>query len=444
MLILVGPVLKLNCLFCDCDLPFVRALSLEFEHFIYPPSVDIFHGVENLRGMYIIFKGSMNVRENKHRKAMKAGDSLVHFALFELMQQPFHSEFTAVTDVATEIFYLSRWSFRYVFEKCYGFKLYKMQHNLSLSGPCDVFLDPSDMEVDENSKVASDFYKMYLCAVNLDPRILSNEPGKPVQYTKAYQSIFFFQTANIEDVKVSQRLRKHQNMAKSQEMMGSDMGLEFTSYVGSNLNYCQRMLTIPILSPDSNMVLFWNTLLLIITVYYLLSIPFRISFLQYFEMSKVYAVDALLDTLFIADIYLRMNNISFYESGRLCHSKTRIKEYYVKDNRMQFIYHVLAALPFEIFAVSGPFPYTGPLQTVYILRINKLLRILDASEQWNSLISVVNREVNGFIAWYRKISEPINILMDKISIRLVSVFSVQDKGSKVEPEWTHRCHLNTH
>lgn len=132
------------------------------------------------------------------------------------------------------------------------------------------------------------------------------------------------------------------------------------------------------IDPNSYYLQAWLGLILAGTLYSLVVIPFRVSFLENHEISSIWLfLDYLGDVLFLADFVVRGFLLAFYdENNNLVVKHEEIWAHYLKSGK--FKRHVSAALPIEALMFS--FPTICPLwklQTWSLFRLNKLLRAIE-------------------------------------------------------------------
>ena len=132
------------------------------------------------------------------------------------------------------------------------------------------------------------------------------------------------------------------------------------------------------IDPHSYFLQVWFGLILVVTLYSLIVIPFRVSFLENHEISIVWLlVDYFGDILFSADFVVRGFLLAFYDkNNNMIVRHQEIWKHYVESGKRKW--HILAALPLEAFLFS--YPTMCPLwrlQTWSLLRLNKLLRAIE-------------------------------------------------------------------
>lgn len=132
------------------------------------------------------------------------------------------------------------------------------------------------------------------------------------------------------------------------------------------------------IDPQSYFLQAWFGLILVVTLYSLIVVPFRVSFLENHEISAIWiCLDYFGDLLFLADFIMRGFLLAFYdETNHLVVQHEEIWSNYVKSGKATW--HILAALPIETIALSVPtLCPLWKLQTWSLFRLNKLLRAIE-------------------------------------------------------------------
>lgn len=125
-----------------------------------------------------------------------------------------------------------------------------------------------------------------------------------------------------------------------------------------------------VLHPESKLIIVWQTLIVLVTVYNCLVIPFRIAFgAAIHEMWLL--LDVLTDSILILDIFWHFH-IGYIEEGEVVTDKTKISSNYRRTN---FQHHLMASLPTDLIA-SFLFP-NAPFFILALLRSPRLLRLED-------------------------------------------------------------------
>ncbi|KAL7466716.1 hypothetical protein ACHAXS_007001 [Conticribra weissflogii] len=130
--------------------------------------------------------------------------------------------------------------------------------------------------------------------------------------------------------------------------------------------------------PHSHFIQGWFGLVLTVTLYSILAIPFRVSFLENHDISTLWlAIDYFGDIIFLADFFFRVALVGFYdENNNLVANHRDIWARYVNSGKMKW--HVLSMLPIE--GVVFFYPSLCPLwklQMWSLFRMNKLLRAIE-------------------------------------------------------------------
>lgn len=152
----------------------------------------------------------------------------------------------------------------------------------------------------------------------------------------------------------------------------------------------------PVFLENSGFRQFWNILMLVITLYYLVVIPFRMGFLHQYlsDADNVVTVEVwflleylLTDAFCVVDFVLKRSYFVYLDHGQIVSDrKERAAHYWYRGS---FVIDALSILPLEILAVIGVYastttatsalqPTMHPPQTLWhalsLLRINRFLR----------------------------------------------------------------------
>ena len=132
------------------------------------------------------------------------------------------------------------------------------------------------------------------------------------------------------------------------------------------------------LHPHSYFMQVWFGLILSLTLYSMIVLPFRVAFLENHEISLLWMVfDYSGDLLFFADFIFRAAFLAFYdENNNLVVGHREIWNRYVMSGKVKW--HLLCAMPIEVlvFLVHTLCPL-WKLQTWSLFRLNKLLRVIE-------------------------------------------------------------------
>ncbi|KAL3790747.1 hypothetical protein HJC23_010026 [Cyclotella cryptica] len=132
------------------------------------------------------------------------------------------------------------------------------------------------------------------------------------------------------------------------------------------------------LDPNSVFMQTWFGLILTITLFSVIAVPFRVSFLENHEISITWLfVDYGGDLFLITDIILRSFFLAFYdENNHLVSKHEDIWARYVKSGKVKW--HLLSAVPMEAIMIFIPVMCPlWKLQTWSFFRLNKLLRAIE-------------------------------------------------------------------
>jgi CRP-like cAMP-binding protein len=110
----------------------------------------------------------------------------------------------------------------------------------------------------------------------------------------------------------------------------------------------------------------WRGAILLVALWNIMIIPFRVAFLEECVIDAVFLIDYLGDLLLIADIVLRLRGARQNNAHEGDYRKSAL-----------FYVHIAAVVPLEILTPAIHIRYLGPAQTLAVLRVNKALRAVD-------------------------------------------------------------------
>eukprot|EP00986_Skeletonema_menzelii_P012282 scaffold6715_cov139-Skeletonema_menzelii.AAC.3 len=130
--------------------------------------------------------------------------------------------------------------------------------------------------------------------------------------------------------------------------------------------------------PHSLFIQGWFGVILGVTLYSMIVLPFRVAFLENHEISPAWVFfDYFGDCIFLVDFIFRANFEAFFdENNNLVVEHKAIWQQFVKSGKVKW--HVLSMMPFEVLTLA--FPTLCPLwrlQTWSLFRLNKLLRVIE-------------------------------------------------------------------
>jgi hypothetical protein len=136
-----------------------------------------------------------------------------------------------------------------------------------------------------------------------------------------------------------------------------------------------------IIHPDSVYLQLWSAIVLITTLYYVVVIPFRITFLGNHEVSRGWlCLDYICDAVSLLDILLRSFFLAILEGNNLIAEKGEIMKRFLGSRRFKFL--LVSSIPMELAVLRIPSicPYFWKLQTWSLFRINRLIRIIEVGK----------------------------------------------------------------
>lgn len=130
--------------------------------------------------------------------------------------------------------------------------------------------------------------------------------------------------------------------------------------------------------PDEYFIQFWFGLVLLITLYSVISLPFRVAFLENHEISRGWlGLDYLGDLIFAIDIFIRSHFLAYYDpDNHLITSRKDIWRHYISSGKLKW--HIISIFPTEIIISRYPsFCPFWKLQVWSLFRLNKLFRLFE-------------------------------------------------------------------
>ena len=136
--------------------------------------------------------------------------------------------------------------------------------------------------------------------------------------------------------------------------------------------------------PESKVVIIWESLIVLVTLYNYLAIPFRIAF-QTSSDGIWLILDILSDSILIIDIFLRFN-MGYIDQGAFINDKQKIHQHYRAND---FKINLIASFPIDIL-IRVLFP-SLPGYVIGIARLLRLLRgfqCLGIFRRWENNVNV--------------------------------------------------------
>ncbi|OMJ74679.1 hypothetical protein SteCoe_26358 [Stentor coeruleus] len=129
-------------------------------------------------------------------------------------------------------------------------------------------------------------------------------------------------------------------------------------------------------SPTSKFKVFWNTMIVIFTLYTATVLPYELSFIDYSD--EWLYIDGFIDCLFILDILITFNSAYIDVTGKLIISRKAITKQYLKS---WFFVDLISSIPLEFFHTSSlenssKATYNRFIKIIRVSRIYKILRMV--------------------------------------------------------------------
>ena len=139
-----------------------------------------------------------------------------------------------------------------------------------------------------------------------------------------------------------------------------------------------------ILHPESKIIIAWESLIVLVTLYNFIAVPFRIAFKT--RVDGVWLIlDVVTDSILIADIFLRFH-VGYIDQGAFIDDRQQISQNYKNSD---FKINLIASFPLDLI-VRLLFPNIRPY-AISILRFPRLLRgfqCLGIFRRWENNVNV--------------------------------------------------------
>jgi CRP-like cAMP-binding protein len=129
------------------------------------------------------------------------------------------------------------------------------------------------------------------------------------------------------------------------------------------------------------------------TMFFFVSIPTRLAFNQGYGLDWFLCFDYLGDTMFVADMVLQARFLAFWKDGDLVSDPQELFKHYTSGSHVWC--HAAAALPLDLLILAGPVSSLGPLQTLMLYRLPKLLRLTDLNDRLTALLRNLTAMLGG-------------------------------------------------
>ena len=138
-----------------------------------------------------------------------------------------------------------------------------------------------------------------------------------------------------------------------------------------------------VILPNSLFKQFWDACTFWATIYYIYSIPFRLSFTVDHVTINSLIPDMCIDMFFMIDIYAHLKHFAIIQDGFLINTQTEFQKIYVQGD---FYVDVISTLPVSyLLLITG----TGP-KLFTLVRLLQCLRIRHFVRYLNSLVDILN------------------------------------------------------
>jgi len=149
----------------------------------------------------------------------------------------------------------------------------------------------------------------------------------------------------------------------------------------------------------------WNGLLLLLTLYNIFILPLRVAFFEQYEFTlALFYFDFIGDLVFAVDVILNAFFIIFSDKNLKVMDHWLIFCNY--RSKPKFWYHLLASVPTDLFVLCGSVRYLNGVQTLSLLRFNRIIRLADMNElsnhlysfSWSNTVIQFQSEASSFLA----------------------------------------------
>ena len=149
------------------------------------------------------------------------------------------------------------------------------------------------------------------------------------------------------------------------------------------------------------------------TMLFFVSIPIRLAFNQGYGLDWFLCFDYLGDLLYLTDMVLQARFLAFWKDGDLVSDPQELWKHYTTGAHVWC--HVVAAVPLDLLLLAGPVSSLGPLQTLMLYRLPKLLRMSDLNER----IIVLLRNLTAMLGGGFKLVESNMFSLSKLVLMMV-------------------------
>ena len=170
---------------------------------------------------------------------------------------------------------------------------------------------------------------------------------------------------------------------RARALIGSMISQKETSARRKSVHYVTKAVerakrkTTYYIHPDCFFIQCWFGVVLTITMYNIIALPFRVAFMENHEVTRSWLVlDYLGDAIFVLDIIIRALFLAYYDDNHLMVRRKQIWTHYVSSGKMKW--HFFSLIPFEVvYIAKNAICPLWKLQSWSLFRINKIFRFVE-------------------------------------------------------------------
>ena len=163
---------------------------------------------------------------------------------------------------------------------------------------------------------------------------------------------------------------------------------------------------------QSSAKLYWDSIIIIFSVYQAVSIPIELSFEpDYVDNIIVTTFDSIVNLFFVADIFVRVRTTHIHPvSGEEVIDAYKNAEHYLFS--LNFVFDLLSTIPWDVVAPHNKeLLYLGLLKILRVFRISSVISDLNNTQEFKSLAKIVM--LSAFMLIYINLMGSIwNIVVD--------------------------------
>eukprot|EP00592_Proboscia_alata_P007446 CAMPEP_0194358636 /NCGR_PEP_ID=MMETSP0174-20130528/5767_1 /TAXON_ID=216777 /ORGANISM="Proboscia alata, Strain PI-D3" /LENGTH=1177 /DNA_ID=CAMNT_0039129005 /DNA_START=138 /DNA_END=3668 /DNA_ORIENTATION=- len=129
--------------------------------------------------------------------------------------------------------------------------------------------------------------------------------------------------------------------------------------------------------PDNYFIQFWIGLVLVVILYNIIVLPFRVAYMENHEITFTWLfMDYCGDAILAIDVFIRASTLAYYNNNRLVVERGKIWSHYLKSGKLKW--HLISFVPIETITLAMPtLCPLWSLQFWSLLRINRTFRSVE-------------------------------------------------------------------